>query len=432
MKNCLVLGLSGWLGLVLGGCSSSGGSPAASACSTSSLAVTVTGLPAGAHANVTVTGMAGSTQSVSATQSLKLATDSYTIAAETVTLPDPIVRSVYTASVDTPTAAVVCGGTAASATVTYTLVPTSNKFWIGSQNSDSDTLGYASASLAVTGTPAADIAASTAGSLPGAFDRDGNLWVIDGTAGAIGLKRYPAATLSTGGTKTPDVTVSGEAINDGTPGPVSIAFDGSGDLWVGVGYSGQVVEFAAAQLAASSDSVLPMVEISAVPAPNALAFDGKGNLWVGSGNEVIEYLAAHLTTSNNNAPDVTIDAQTPAPVVGPLSSVLGLAFTADDQLWVNYDGTLALLTSLVSGTVTPAIQIRADVLTLPEGIALDEGGGLWMAGGAGEIIEFGASQLKASGSPSPQVVITSSSVGSATSPALFPAPAGLPLYSSLQ
>jgi ligand-binding sensor domain-containing protein len=192
------------------------------------------------------------------------------------------------------------------------------------------------------------------------------------------------------------------------------------------------VEFAAAQLAASSDSVVPMVEISAVPAPNALAFDAKGNLWVGSGNQVIEYLAAGLTASNNNAPDTTINAQTPAPVVGPLSSVLGLAFTADNQLWVNYDGTLALLTSLVSGTVTPAIQVTADVLALPEGIALDESGGLWMAGGAGQISKLSASQLKASGSPSAAVVITSSSIGSATSPALFPAPAGLPLYSSLQ
>src|SRR5450755_458736 len=85
MKKCLVFGL---LGLVLGGCSSSGGSPAASACSTSSLAVTVTGLPADVPAKVTVTGMAGSTQSISATQSLKLATDSYTITADAVTAPD--------------------------------------------------------------------------------------------------------------------------------------------------------------------------------------------------------------------------------------------------------------------------------------------------------------------------------------------------------
>ncbi len=111
---------------------------------------------------------------------------------------------------------------------------------LASKNSDSDTFGYASASLAASGAPEADGTASTAGSLPGAFDRDG------------------------------------------------------------------------------------------------------------------------------------IDAQTPPPVVGALSNVCGLAFNTDGALWVNYDGTLALLTALESGTVTPDIQVQADVLALPEGIALPQ------------------------------------------------------------
>jgi hypothetical protein len=112
--------------------------------------------------------------------------------------------------------------------------------------------------------------------------------------------------------------------------------------------------------------------------------------------------------------------------------VQGLAFTTNDQLWVDYDGTLALLTSLVPGTFTPAIQVTADVLALPSGIALDESGGLWMAYSAGKFCKFSASQLLTSGSVAPQVVITSSGIGSATSPAFFPAPARLGLYSSLE
>jgi ligand-binding sensor domain-containing protein len=342
------------------------------------------------------------------------------------------VRSVYTATVSAATADAVCGGTdVASVSVTYALIPSSNKLWIGSENSDSDSLGYASATLAATGTKDADVTATTAGSLPGAFDRDGNLWVIDNTGGEVGVKRYPAATLAAGGVETPDITLSSESLTDGVPGPSSIAFDSSGNLWVGVAYSGEVVEFAAAELSTSTDTAIPAVQLSAVPDPAAIAFDVKGNLWVGSGNNVLEYPAAALAASNNDAPVVTIHAQTPEPVVAPLSNVRGLAFNPAGQLWVNYDGTLALLTSLESGLVTPAIQVQTDVLALPDGIALDESGGLWLASSVGKFCKLSANQLLSSGSPEPELVITSSSLGSATSPAFFPAPAGVGLYSSL-
>lgn len=428
MKRYLVLGL---LGLSALGCSSDGSGGSSSdgnGCPTGSLVVTVTGLPAGTAANVTVTG-AGAPLTVDATKTLKLSSGSYGITAKTVTVADPIVRSVYTASVSNASEHVVCGGAdLAQATVTYSLVPSSNQLWIGSENSDSDTFGYASASLTASATEDADVSASTAGSLPGAFDREGNLWVIN--AMTSGLERYPAATLAAGGSETPDVTVSSDALTGGVPGPSSLAFDPSGNLWVGVAYSSQIIELSAAELTASTDTATPEAVISDVPAPAALAFDRKGNLWVGSGNDVLEYLVDTLTASPH--PAVTIDAQTPEPVVGPLSNVLGLAFNADGHLWVNYDGTLALLTSLASGTVTPAIQVQADVLALPSGIALDESGGLWLAYSAGKFCKFSASQLLTSGSVPPQVVITSSSLGSVTSPAFFPAPAGLGLHSSLE
>jgi hypothetical protein len=434
MKRYLVLGL---LGLSAVGCGSDGtstGTPAddGNGCSTGSLVVSVTGLPAGAAAKVNVTGASGAL-TVGATETLKLTSGSYGITADTVVVADPIVRSVYTATVSAATEDVVCGSSdLRTVNVTYALIPSSNKLWIGSENSDSNTLGYASATLAATGTKDADITATTAGSLPGAFDRAGNLWVIDGTGGEVGVKRYPAATLAGGGIETPDITLSGDALTGGVPGPASLAFDPSGNLWVGVAYSSEVVEFAAAQLSTSTDTAVPDVEISAVPAPAALAFDAKGNLWVGSGNDVLEYPVAALAASNGDPPAVTIDSQTPEPVVSPLSNVLGLAFNSAGKLWVNYDGMLALLTSLESGLGTPEIQVQADVLALPAGIALDESGGLWLAYSAGKFAKFSASQLLSSGSVTPAVVITSSSLGSATSPAFFPAPSGLGLYSSLE
>ena len=196
--------------------------------------------------------------------------------------------------------------------------------------------------------------------------------------------------------------LSGDVLTGGVPGPSTLAFDSSGNLWVGVAYSNEVVEFAAAQLTASTDTALPDVEISNVPSPSALAFDAQGNLWVGSGSDVLEYSVDTLAHSSSAPPATTIDAQTPEPVVVALSNALGLAFNAQGQLWVNYDGTFALLPSLEAGTVTPAIRIQADVLALPEGIALDESGGLWAAYSAGKFCKFSANQLLASGTVTPR------------------------------
>jgi sugar lactone lactonase YvrE len=356
----------------------------------------------------------------------------YVFAASNVADTDPIVRKAYKAAVSVATGQ-LCDGKTLAVNVTYTLIPSSHKIWWGSSNSSSDTLAYDSSVLAASGSPAATVSASTQGAIPGAFDPDGNLWVLDGTAGAVGLKRYPADTLAMGGTQTPDVVVTSPAFEGGTPGPVSIAFDPDGNAWIGVLYSQQVVEIASASLLASG-AAMPAVQIANVMAPNALAFDGKGNLWVGAGDSVVEYALARLTANISTAPDVTIAAISAPPVTAPLTSVLGLAFNKGGELWVDFNGTLAKLTSTdlgTGGTVTPAIQITADVQALPSGLALDEGGGLWMAYSAGKVCRFGADQLAASGMVAPAVVLTSASIGSATSPVLFPAPAGLPLYAAL-
>jgi sugar lactone lactonase YvrE len=418
------------------GSSGGGGMPDSGACATTatgSIAVTVSGLPAGVNAKVEVSGPGGM-HAIQATTTLSAqASGDYTFAASNVGEADPIVRKAYKAAVSVSTGQ-VCDGRTLAVDVTYTLIPTSNKIWWGSSNSPSDTLAYDSSVLAATGSPTATVTASTQGAIPGAFDRDGNLWVLDDTAGAVGLKRYPADAIVTGGSQTPDVVVTSSAFEGGTPGPVSIAFDSAGNAWVGVLYSQSVVEIPAASLLASGAVTPPPVQIANVMSPNALAFDAKGNLWVGAGDSVVQYAAPRLTANISTAPDVTIGAQTPPPVTGPLTSVLGLAFSGDGELWADFNGTLAKLTTAdlaTSGTLTPAVQFTADVQALPSGLALDEGGNLWMAYSAGKVCRFGAAQLTGSGMVAPEVVLTSASVGSATSPVLFPAPAALPLYAAL-
>ena len=411
-----------------GGSSGDGGTCARS--STGTLAVNVTGLPAGVDASVTVTGPGGA-QTVKGSKTLTaIQSGDYTVLAANVGQTDPIVRRAFKATASVATTQ-LCDGQTVTIDVTYAPIATSNKIWWGSTNGTNDTLAWSSSQLGASGAPDPAVAASTAGTLPGAFDKDGNLWVIDGTAGSVGIKRYTADTLATSGAKTPDIVLSSDAFVGGTPGPVSMAFDPKGDLWVGILYAQQVVEFDGTQLTATG-TVAPKVTLSNVATPSALAFDVKGNLWVGSGDSVVEYLASRLSASTNAGPDTTITAQTPEPVVGPLTNVLGLAFTADDHLWVDYNGTIARIDNLVTGTVTPEIQIKTDVLGLPSGIALDESGGMWMAYAQGKLAKLGATQLAASGSVTPEVVITSNTIGSATMPALFPAPASLPLYSALK
>jgi DNA-binding beta-propeller fold protein YncE len=174
-----------------------------------------------------------------------------------------------------------------------------------------------------------------------------------------------------------------------------------------------------------------------IDAPAGLAFDFDGNLWVAANGSstIMRIDASHHGTSGSGA-DLTITATTPSPVFGTLTYPMGIAFDGSGNLWVNYDGILARLTPTdLSGTgpktITPSVQIVLDVLALPTGIAFDETGGLWLAYSGGKFARLAASQLTASGAIVPQIVITSSDIGSADWFAIYPAPAFTPLAHAL-
>jgi hypothetical protein len=431
MKTPAILVATSCLAVACGSSDNSTTSGTCTRTATGSLAISVTGLPGGLNADLRLVGANNVTNNATATSTMALPSGTYSVSAGIVADIDPIVRRAFSATVGAAQVT-VCDGQTVALSVDYAMIPTSNKIWWGNENGSNASLGYASASLAASATTTPTVLASTAGMLPGAFDDHGDLWVLNGTAGSVAIERYTASELAAGGQVRPSLVISSDAFTGGVPGPASMAFDAKGNAWVGIVYSSKVVEFPAASLSATS-TVAPAVEISNVTSPSALAFDSKGNLWVGTADSVVEYAAARLASSTSAAPDATISAMTPAPVIGPLGQPLGLAFTTEGDLWVNFDGTLAKLTEdqLSTGSITPAIQIQADVLALPSGIALDDSGGLWMAYSAGKFCKFGTSQLGASGVVAPEVVVTSDGIGSATSPAFFPAPPGLPLWSAL-
>jgi sugar lactone lactonase YvrE len=196
------------------------------------------------------------------------------------------------------------------------------------------------------------------------FDAHGNLWIVDPEAD--GVHEISAAQLKSGVTPvTPAVTITDTT---DLASPAFAAFDKAGNLWVSSEGNAQVVEFAKSQLT-SGGALTPTVIVSgSLNDPGQLAFDSRGNLWVtNSGNStVVEFAKADLSSTGSSTPAVVLSDDGS----GSLDVPWGLQFDSQHRLWVfNY----------LTGTIS----------------------------------EFVPSQLKASGSPTPQVSLT-----------------GLPLYSA--
>jgi sugar lactone lactonase YvrE len=419
---------------LMAGCGGSGGSDSCAAGSGNGmLMINISGHDPGA---VTVEGMSG-VVTTSSTVSVPAGPHMVT-AARVTTANAGITSDAYEGTIDKPMPCVKAGAIAV-VNVTYALIPTSGVLWLGVSNAPEGAtmLGYLPASVAATGTVLADAVTNTGGSDGFTFDKAGNMWVLGGTTADPPLARYPASMFASDAfDKVPDIMIDSPSFGSAIPGPKVVAFDPQGDLWVSVVASDKVIKFRASQIAASG-APTAMVERTGLTSPQGLAFDSTGNLWVAAhdDNTVVRIDAgAHQTTSGAGG-DLAITAQfTDSVGTSTLRFPIGLAFDAAGNLWVNYfDGHLAKIpVADQSGTgskmITPPVVINTDVLTLPVGIAFDQDGGLWVAGTVNSFARFDATQLAASGAPTPSRIITSSDVGSAAWFAMYPAPASLPLY----
>jgi hypothetical protein len=203
------------------------------------------------------------------------------------------------------------------------------------------------------------------------FDSQGNQWVADHDNNAVLV--FTAAQLAMTGINnlTPAVAISSTDFN----GPLGIAFDSTGDLWIAnngmVTANGitspagtTIVEFAAASLPAvpSTGTVAPALTpqiilsddgATSIQSPWELAFDSAGNLWSsnsGAPFSLVEFAKASLAATGAPMPAVTISSMTvmgnatlaatnglcidDAGNVAATSSSLpfGLAYYAKDQL----------------------------------------------------------------------------------------------------
>ncbi|MGH7934687.1 MAG: hypothetical protein ACREQN_16210, partial [Candidatus Binataceae bacterium] len=139
------------------------------------------------------------------------------------------------------------------------------------------------------------------------FDSAGNLWVVDGgdttatPAGthAASLNKFTQAQLSPGGTLnlTPNVALTSTALTF----PQQAVFDTEGNLWVTNNVlptnNAGVLMFTPAQLTAGgAQTPFGALENATFTGPLGLAFDTTGNLWVANngGTTIFEFSAANI------------------------------------------------------------------------------------------------------------------------------------------
>ncbi len=420
------LGILFFFALTLMNCENTTDCPSSEcAADTSGLVVIITP-PTGIAGEVTVTGPNGYSQILASSDTLPgLAIGSYTFAAKRVKTSGTIVGKAYYGKLS-KSAVTLASCERQTVTVTYTQEPGSEKLWVAA---DSKLQAFAATNLAASGSPAPAVSLKAPPS-PGAitFDAKGNLWFTN----AEGVYMYAMEDL---GTSTADykVKLSGSGVmGNGIPGASALAFDDDGSLWVGQKADQKLVKFTSAQIA-STGTPTPSVSITTanIGGVESMALDADGNLFV-AGDDVLRFNKARLASSFSGAADAKIVRKSGPPVIGVYTAPNALAFAGNGTLWTAFfnGGNLIPLDKglqAASDTLTPGIVLNASVLSLVEGLAIDEAGALWMPGSQGKILSIAASTLGTSGDISAAVILSSASVTYAGSLAFNPAPESLPL-----
>lgn len=139
-----------------------------------------------------------------------------------------------------------------------------------------------------------------------AFDAAGNLWVASIQSNKI--FSYNHVQQQTAGVTEPNIVISTNGAS--LQHPSGMAFDAAGNLWVGSITNSRIDAFTPAQLAASG-SPTPAVTISSngtsLSGPVSLAFDGEGSLWVmEDGGTLDAFAGAALHASGTPAPALSL------------------------------------------------------------------------------------------------------------------------------
>ena len=190
-------------------------------------------------------------------------------------------------------------------------------------------------------------------------------------------------------------------ITKGIDGPLGLAFDSSGNLWV-ANFESSVVEYSKAELTKPSPTPARTINYRA----GGVAFDPSGNLWA------INWAAATGVEFSKASLAKAVQPR-PLSVLG-VGDECSIAFDPSGDLWEGgqasnlYEYSEAAVKSALSPV--PKVQINSSDLDTPCQPAFDPEGDLWAGNySSGTVVEFTKEQLAKSGSPAPKVVISSSS-----------------------
>jgi hypothetical protein len=196
---------------------------------------------------------------------------------------------------------------------------------------------------------------ATFGQLSGcSFDHQGNLWVEN--PGNHAFFELSKDQLDAGsGDVTPPVAITSSEAN----GNLYMTFDADGNAWMDSWLDNTVIEFTAGQLK-SGGSQSPNITLSddgsgtSLSDPEEVTFDKDGNLWVANflSETVVEYAKDQLTATGNPAPTVKLSGSV---FDGPW----GVAFNSNGSLAVvNYHSyTIDVFTpaELKTGSAAPKV-----------------------------------------------------------------------------
>ncbi|MGA2664576.1 MAG: NHL repeat-containing protein, partial [Nitrososphaerales archaeon] len=254
-----------------------------------------------------------------------------------------------------------------------------------------------------------------------AFDRSGDLWVSDYNNSLVAEYTPPfttgeAASLELGSASFSTTGCASTGLED-VCSPNGIAFDPQGNLWVADSENSSIVEFKAPFTAGESVSTViggPSETDGAVSATTlgevyGIAFDGSGNLWVADSNDnrVVEFKAP---LSSGEAASLVLGQPTLTSVTNDdaqsnMSGPEDIAFDRSGNVWVADTDSSRVLefpqpfsdgekASLVIGEpdfTSTAGNDTQSALTLPEALAFDPSGNLWVSdSGNSRVLEFAA------------------------------------------
>jgi len=229
------------------------------------------------------------------------------------------------------------------------------------------------------------------------FDSYGDLWVIDGGTVAAGGTVSPAlyeftptqlADLSTKNNPTPNITIQSTDFTF----PQQAVFDAKGDLWVSDNGANSVFVFTPSQLTATDTNASPNITITSNPAfngPLGITFDATGDLWVANNGAttIFEFKSGNLPQSSTSV-SLTPDVMLSDDGVGSIQAPWALIFDSKGDLWssnANAPNTVvefAASSLTQTGSPTPAVTLSSvmnndnPTLNAPNGIAFDNLGDL--------------------------------------------------------